>query len=160
MTSLPDGMDLLPRTPGIYLILNRCTGRIYVGQSTSVRARCTQHRSELKAGTHTNHRMRLDAARHGSESFCFVPVSAASEAMAIAALGAADSTQGYNRTDGTRWTAETSLRRLETRLARRGRYEFLPWVDQDLPLHAGLVGSWLRAWPQTYRPRSAPQPPG
>jgi hypothetical protein len=142
MKNMLDGITLLPNGPGLYLIFNRCTGRIYVGQSARVRKRCSRHLSQLQEGNHPNYKMQRDATQHGVEYFCFAPLLSLPEPTAIQALGGDDMDFGYNLSDGVRWTAETRFREYEARLTKKGRYAYLPTTDRTAPINRLLLSSW------------------
>ena len=60
-----DGIDSLPKTAGIYAMLNRATRMVNIGQAENIRRRCAMHRSQLRAGTAPNMRMRRDPLGQG-----------------------------------------------------------------------------------------------
>lgn len=141
-----NGLCLLPKGPGLYLIFNRRTGRVYVGQSASVRKRCSRHLSQLREGNHPNYKMQRDAKEHGVEHFCCAPLLSLPEPAAIKALGGADMDWGYNLSDGIRWTAETSFREHEARLVKKRRYVYLLTTDRTAPINSMLLNSWASGW--------------
>ena len=57
---------------GIYHIVCRKTGRVYVGQSIDISQRWSQHLSALTAGNHANKLMQEDFILNGSGGFYFV----------------------------------------------------------------------------------------
>lgn len=60
----------LPKCPGLYLILNRTTRRLYVGRSrTCIKSRVGTHFSLLKRDKVPNPRWRSDYLEHGADSF-------------------------------------------------------------------------------------------
>ena len=67
-----DGITLLPKKAGVYAMLNRVTRMVNIGQAKNLRGRCSMHRSQLRAGTAPNLRMRQDALRHGADAFLYV----------------------------------------------------------------------------------------
>ena len=144
MNELFNGIDQLPRSWSVYMILNRHTGRIYVGQARNARMRCAGHLSQLRAGNHPNYKMRSDASAHGADKFVFVALASDSEPAMIEALGAADVDRGYNRNDHLGWTLETSLREHEARLVKKRRYMMLPGVTRSTPVLRTMVMAWSR----------------
>lgn len=142
--TLLNGIPLLPNATGNYLIFNRHTGRIYVGQAKSVRKRCSAHFSRLRQGDHPNYKMQHDATMYGAGHFWFAPLLAdLSEHLAIQALGGLDLDLGYNLMDGREWTAEARLRVSEARLIKNRRYVYLPSVTRSSPVQRVLLQSWV-----------------
>ncbi len=157
-----DGIDCLPDEPGIYCILNRVTGRRYVGLTrTSMRKRALLHRSAMKKGVPSSFLMTADLKRHGYESFVFFALFWFSEApkrrtkdlAALAALnterhwaillGAHIEGGGYNLEVGGLRTAGSRFRDQETKLMRWGSYKLLPGVDMYDPINASLLATWV-----------------
>lgn len=56
---------------GIYLIKNKITGKVYVGQSKNVKSRLFVHKSNLKLNKHYNHHLQSSVNKYGIESFVF-----------------------------------------------------------------------------------------
>ena len=54
---------------GIYEIRNSVTGRVYVGQSISIKARWASHIQKAARGKHVSEDMNNDWCEHGAESF-------------------------------------------------------------------------------------------
>lgn len=54
---------------GIYKIVNKVTGRCYVGQSERVRRRITEHFRLLRIGKHPNPRLQNSYRKHGEAAF-------------------------------------------------------------------------------------------
>lgn len=54
---------------GVYLIRNRCSGRVYVGSSDSIERRFSQHRRQLRRGIHPKPLLQEDWDRDGSDIF-------------------------------------------------------------------------------------------
>jgi group I intron endonuclease len=61
----------LPGVSGCYVITNKVTGRVYVGQSANIRKRASHHMSCLRNGEHCSAVMQRDYAEHGEQSFSF-----------------------------------------------------------------------------------------
>lgn len=61
----------LPQTPGIYAIVNRVTGRIYIGQTYRFYDRWRIHQAELRRGVHCNPALQADWLLYTSEAFEF-----------------------------------------------------------------------------------------
>jgi group I intron endonuclease len=65
----------LPKSPGVYTIINLLSGRSYVGSSNDVRKRVQSHIGELLSGTHSNHLLQRDFTKHGADKFEAILVS-------------------------------------------------------------------------------------
>jgi group I intron endonuclease len=57
--------------PGIYLITNTVTGKVYIGQAVNIRRRWESHRHYLAAGTHRNCHLQRSWIKRGPEAFVF-----------------------------------------------------------------------------------------
>lgn len=66
-------------TCGIYSIMNKISGRRYVGQSKDVEARLREHRSALSSGRHSNSYLQRSYDKHGEDAFDFGLVLVCSE---------------------------------------------------------------------------------
>lgn len=53
-------MKNIPNTPGIYCILNICTGNQYIGSTATIMNRIASHFAKLKRGTHHNISLQQD----------------------------------------------------------------------------------------------------
>lgn len=58
--------------PVVYAILNRITGRVYIGSTDRYRTRISKHKTLLRKRKHTNKLMQDDCNDHGFESFEFL----------------------------------------------------------------------------------------
>ncbi len=54
---------------GIYIIKNNTTQQVYVGQSSSLKARWTNHRNKLKTNKHPNLHLQFSWNKHGESCF-------------------------------------------------------------------------------------------
>lgn len=61
----------VPRASGVYQILCKPTGQIYVGSAVELRARWKAHRRALRQGEHCNRFLQAAWATHGEASFEF-----------------------------------------------------------------------------------------
>jgi hypothetical protein len=61
----------LPQAAGVYQILCRATGKLYVGSSVDLFARWAQHRVALRRGIHQNYRLQKAWEEYGEEAFEF-----------------------------------------------------------------------------------------
>jgi len=60
----------------IYVIANRLTGKVYIGQTVNPYPRFSAHRSELKHGKHRNPHLSRAWAKYGPEAFEFYTLDA------------------------------------------------------------------------------------
>lgn len=60
--------DFLP-TCGVYAIINKLTGRSYIGQSRDIGHRWKEHIKELESGSHHNRAFQSDWDKYGKENF-------------------------------------------------------------------------------------------
>jgi group I intron endonuclease len=89
---------------GVYRILCRPTGIVYVGSSSKLRRRLLSHTMLLRKGAHDNPRLQNAWNKHGSDSFEFTVLEAVDdpdyqlvrEQYWIDKLQAADSKYGFN----------------------------------------------------------------
>lgn len=56
---------------GIYMIKNKETGQIYIGQSKNVKSRYRGHKSSLKNNCHTNDHLQKSWNKYGESNFIF-----------------------------------------------------------------------------------------
>lgn len=155
--TLSDGIDLLPTGGGIYCILTRTNGKLYVGQAKNIRQRCLQHRSELGRGVASNMLMRRDATLQGLDAFYFAlqldgiadtqgPANLNQiEVWFALQLGANDERRGYNQEAGHHRTRAARFRERERKLMRYNscKYELLEGVNLYDAIHPGLLSSWV-----------------
>lgn len=154
-----DTIELLPDVPGVYLILNRATGRRWVGIScSSIRRRARQHLHNLEASRHVPTGMHRDLAAYGPSSFVFVTLEIADGLLTSACrrtlmeregwwaeqLLTLDESHGYNQEAGGRRSRASLFRDHERKLmrARGGRYRLLPGRALFDPIHEALLRSW------------------
>ncbi len=151
------GLDNIPRLPGIYVVINRFTGRGYVGSAKNLRARCPGHINSLRRGYSASGRIRRDLMLYGAEHFDCVVLETfptleaagdteglrASENEWIEKLGTHRESTGYNSMLHREWTKGAALRDRERKLSRRNRY-FLDGVDIYDPISDVLLDSWTR----------------
>lgn len=60
--------------PGVYAIVNRANGRVYIGSAMNIRKRLGEHRSQLRSGTHSNPFLLHDWREHMADAFAFGPL--------------------------------------------------------------------------------------
>lgn len=57
---------------GVYCIINKTTGRRYVGMSSQIHRRWSDHRQDLSQGSHVNKALQAEWFEFGPEVFNFV----------------------------------------------------------------------------------------
>jgi group I intron endonuclease len=60
---------------GIYRIVNKASGKWYVGSSSDVKGRLKRHRKYLTANTHQNSKLQAAWNKHGADQFEFIIVN-------------------------------------------------------------------------------------
>lgn len=63
-------LSSVPRRSGIYKILNRKTGRCYIGSAERLLSRLRCHVSTLRNGKHRSSRLQRSWNKHGEDMFC------------------------------------------------------------------------------------------
>jgi group I intron endonuclease len=89
---------------GIYQIKNVITGKVYVGSSSGIKGRWSNHKSDLSRGVHDNSMLQRSYNKHGFEAFEFSILETVSneadlierEQHWIDCLQAANRDHGYN----------------------------------------------------------------
>lgn len=61
--------ESVPNLPGVYVILNKETGKLYVGSSWKMKGRVADHRRELRKGKHGNSYLQAAWKKYGESSF-------------------------------------------------------------------------------------------
>ena len=154
-----DGIDLLPKSPGVYGMWNRTTRMWNIGQTKNLRQRCSQHRSGMKAGSADNMRVDRDVKIHGAHCFVYcvlehVTVPARGnlkyelnrrELWWVVQFQAHDERYGYNLEAGGYRTRGAQFRDRERKLMRSNsrKYYLLPWVEMYAPINMVLLASWV-----------------
>ena len=154
-----DGIDLLPKTAGIYAMLNRITRKWNIGQSQDIRLRCQLHRAQLRAGTASNLRIRRDVEIHGADAFFFLALELVTdrtgsdlkhtldqlETWWVWQLKAHVEQHGYVLEAGHCRTKGSRFRDRETKLMRDNsrKYHLLPGVDLYDAIDPVLLASWV-----------------
>jgi hypothetical protein len=148
--------EMLPDSPGIYVIINKVNGRRGVGLSTrSIKARVRQHLQALRTVVDHPTPMQRDAMKLGIESFRFETLEICSprdglnlrrhlqarEGWWAEHLGTLDEHKGYNREAGGRRSPASLVRERERRLIDcfPARYQLLPDVTLDQPIGTCLL---------------------
>ncbi|MCM2342185.1 hypothetical protein [Rhodoferax sp.] len=159
LTPASDGIEFLPDGPGIYCALNRATRMINIGQAENLRRRCVMHRSQLRAGTAPNMRMRRDAERYGADTYFYYVLQEIvpnpkkplkrmlnqNEVWWVVHLQAHDERYGYVSEAGGCRTRGSRFRDRESKLMRHNsqKYALLPGVDLYDPINHELLASWV-----------------
>lgn len=94
-------------TIGIYSILNKINGKIYVGQSIDVETRWRNHKNELNRNNHNNSHLQSAWNKYGEQSFEFNLLEKCNdnklddnEIWWIDYFNSADNSKGYNFSSG------------------------------------------------------------
>lgn len=154
-----DGIASIPEGPGIYGMLNRATRLWNIGQSKNLQQRCIVQRSQLRAGTAANLRIRRDVEIHGADTFFFMVLEEVAvtpevdlrykldrrEVWWVLQLQAHDERYGYNAEAGRCRTMGSRFRDREKKLMRYNsdKYRLLPGVDLSDPINHMLLASWV-----------------
>ena len=92
---------------GIYSILNKVNGKIYVGQSTNIKKRLNHHRNALKRNAHHNQHLQSSWNKYGEKAFEFNVLEYCSnknlnnnEIWWIRYFNSTDDNNGYNLESG------------------------------------------------------------
>lgn len=92
---------------GIYSILNKRNGKIYVGQSVDCSRRLRHHRNHLRKNTHHNQHLQSSWNKYGEDAFLFGMLESCpneklneNEVWWINYFDSTDSEKGYNLEEG------------------------------------------------------------
>lgn len=97
-------VKVLPESPGIYGMRCEAIGRVYVGSSINLRARCRDHISRLRGGSHRNRFLQAAWSEFGEVSFVWSLIESLpdgsglteKELLYIEQLNTAYSSGGFN----------------------------------------------------------------
>lgn len=94
---------------GIYMILNKINGKLYIGQARNIEERWKNHKSDLKHNRHYNTHLQSSWNKYGEENFVFIVLCECEENKLyeleqyyIFTLDALNSEIGYNKAWGGR----------------------------------------------------------
>jgi group I intron endonuclease len=100
---MADGILQLSEVSGIYVIRSLVSGRVYVGSSVEIRARCFEHRRQLTKGKHHSRFLQRHWDKHGESCLRWEVLELADcktlikrEQHWIDCLGAANPKTGFN----------------------------------------------------------------
>jgi len=94
---------------GIYRITNTVNGKVYIGSSKDMAARCRNHRWALNAGTHGNSHLQAAWNKYGPESFEFgVFLECSDESLLSEEQGAISTCRSFDRNAG--YNMKTAVR--------------------------------------------------
>ena len=134
---------------GIYKIVNKNNGRLYIGSAKNVQVRCGLHRSALRASRHHNRHLQAAWAKYGEASFAFELIEQCSvgcllqreqfwiDKYGLAAL--------YNLRPkaasqlGIKWSPETLAK---MKAAAQRRAESPEWRKKISEAHKGKCPAW------------------
>lgn len=92
---------------GIYSILNKSNGKVYVGQAVKTNRRLSNHKSALRGNHHTNKHLQSSWNKYGEDAFEFNVLEYCSEKSLDCAekwwihhFSATNREKGYNKEDG------------------------------------------------------------
>lgn len=68
---------------GVYAIVNSVTGKAYIGSAVNIRRRWTQHRRELRDGTHNNGYLAASWAKRGEDAFTFHVIEEVPDSLSL-----------------------------------------------------------------------------
>lgn len=92
---------------GIYSILNKTNGKVYVGQAINTNKRLSNHKSALRGSYHTNQHLQSSWNKNGEEAFefnileyCLEKSLDCAERWWIHYFNATNREKGYNKEDG------------------------------------------------------------
>lgn len=152
-----NGVEFLPKRPGIYVIFNTVTRRSYVGYAKDLARRCSSHAKSLETGYILNGLLRRDNFLHGPATFIFyAPLIFSSYEEAggreglefheyewMLRLISHEECHGYNFMLLGSWTRAARFRDHERkRLRGRASYCLLDGVDLYDPINPELVRTW------------------
>lgn len=158
---LSDGVEFLPKTPGIYALYDRVHRKFYVGAAEdSMYKRACDHRRALRQRRHPN-RLLNQMLQGDGEVDCFffvlqeVPLEGPRtwawktalwrlELWWAINLRAVDEEGGYNQEAGHVRTPSWRLRDQMNFLCRSGQLSLLGHVPDELPIRPSLAHSWTR----------------
>lgn len=95
---------MIPKLPGVYLITNVISKKVYVGSSKNLKWRWSNHKSYFKKGNHHNNKMQNAWNKYGEKSFSFSILEICDDIEKMAQLeqkwidffGSAERDNGYN----------------------------------------------------------------
>ena len=92
---------------GVYKITNTVNGKVYIGQSTNIKQRWSQHRQHLNGGYHCNDYLQRSWMKYGKDAFtfevlqeCTVDELDAYEEKYISMYDSTNFEKGYNEKTG------------------------------------------------------------
>jgi GIY-YIG catalytic domain len=132
--------------PGVYIIRNSVSGRIYVGRSFDCLTRFMQHWWQLRAGEHHNHGLQKDFKHFGEDAFQVAVIAPETwrEHEFINKYRTCDPCYGYNLQDAHGWDDESRQRDTERKLMRRRNFALLPGVKLDDAMDPLYVAGCMR----------------
>jgi group I intron endonuclease len=147
---------------GIYWVLNRVNGKMYVGSAVDSNRRWSEHRSDLRRSVHINSYLQRAVNKYGLDNFViemieevedelWLPVR---ETAWIRKLRSNDSEFGYNQTDhgfrsndqtGLKRSAESKARMSRGHEGRKARGDYRKFTEEDHRKARAISSEVLRA---------------
>lgn len=162
LISWSDNLALMPKKPGVYVVMNRKNRRCYVGAAENLHVRASQHWTQIRQGTCGNMPLRRDVIKYGASNFFIFAVAVVEnleEAESFGGLAhmewqwtllfnAHDEATGYNCALVAGYTRAARFRDRERKMLRYGGYVLLAGVDLYDPIDKQLLDTWE---PVSYR---------
>jgi group I intron endonuclease len=87
--------------PGLYKIINKANGKVYIGKASSVNGRCHKHLSTLRRGAHHNKYLQRSFDKYGEDSFEVEVIEYSNENLEQKEINLIENTSNtYNLTSG------------------------------------------------------------
>ena len=153
--------ERIPSVPGVYLITNTVSGKVYVGSSTNMRSRIQGHRTQLRNGKHGNALLKRAWNKHGASAFTASALRICERAQlrnveqaVLDATGAASRERGYNlkpKAEFGRWMPHTE--ETKRKIGAANKVALTGRKGRPMPAHVQeiLTAARRRAgWPQPH----------
>ncbi len=135
---------------GVYGILCQVNRKFYIGSSCSVNRRVAEHLAQLRRNKHDLPRLQKDWTKYGEKSFSVVRFYCPKdrcgqyENYLIETMKTLEHQHGYNKMLWGKWAIEASIRNIESKLIRSGKFRLLPHVNPEEPILPVFLKSFKR----------------